>query len=142
MKVRDLIERFQRKAITAKVDETIRTVANRMVENRIGAVAVVGPDGSSMVGLLSERDVMRAISEYPYEVADLSIGQYATTRLRTCTQDDEAADVLATMLGQGFRHMPVVRDGIAKEDATSGDHLVAVLSIKDLAQALILEKPS
>ncbi len=78
--------------------------------HRIGAVVIRGA-GGRLAGILSERDIMRALSEHGAAALTLSVGQVMTRDVATCGEDDTVASIMERMTEGKFRHMPVVIKG-------------------------------
>ena len=78
--------------------------------HRIGAVVILGA-GGRLAGILSERDIVRALSEHGAAALDLTVGQVMTRNVATCADDESAASIMERMTAGKFRHMPVIADG-------------------------------
>lgn len=90
-------------------------------EKRIGAVLVTDQNGS-MVGILSERDIVRRMAETPGQTLPQKVEDLMTREVVTCRQSDPLIGVLRTMTDGRFRHMPVVSDDAQLEGiVTIGD---------------------
>jgi CBS domain-containing protein len=108
--------------LTVEPATTLVEAAARMHERRVGAVVVV--EGARLVGILTERDVLRAVATGGVEgpVAD------AMTRgPETIGPDETASQAAALMIHGGFRHLPVV----------DGDDVVGMVSIRDLVRVSV-----
>jgi CBS domain-containing protein len=96
--------------------------------HRIGAVLIRGA-GGRLSGILSERDIMRAISEYGAAALTLPVGQVMTRNVATCGEDDSIASIMERMTVGKFRHMPVVSKG----------ELIGLVSIGDVVKQRVGE---
>ena len=96
--------------------------------NRIGAVLIRGA-GGHIAGILSERDIVRALSQHGAAALALPIGQVMTREVTTCTEEDNVATIMERMTAGKFRHMPVVSKG----------HLVGLISIGDVVKLRVGE---
>jgi CBS domain-containing protein len=96
--------------------------------NRIGAVLIRGA-GGHIAGILSERDIVRALSQHGAAALSLPIGQVMTREVTTCTEEDNIATIMERMTAGKFRHMPVVSKG----------HLVGLISIGDVVKLRVGE---
>jgi CBS domain-containing protein len=96
--------------------------------NRIGAVLIKGA-GGHIAGILSERDIVRALSQHGAAALALPIGQVMTREVTTCGEDDNIATIMERMTAGKFRHMPVVSKG----------HLVGLISIGDVVKQRVEE---
>ncbi|MBJ6370261.1 CBS domain-containing protein [Sedimentitalea arenosa] len=125
-------------ASTAKVSDAAKVLA----DNRIGSVVVSDDDGQTAIGILSERDIVRELARVGRACLDESVGAYMTSKLVTCTSQDDAQDILGKMTEGRFRHMPVVEDGKMIGLITLGDVVKAQLAVlameKEALQGMIM----
>ncbi len=110
---------MSRPPVTATAEETFATVARRMRDNRVGSVIVV--DGERPVGILTERDVLRATGSGA-EPDGARVRDWMTADPDSVSSERTAADAFAALAEHGYRHFPVVDNGT----------LVGVVSIRDL----------
>lgn len=96
--------------------------------NRIGAVLIRGA-GGHIAGILSERDIVRALSQHGSAALALPVGQVMTREVMTCTEDETLGDVMERMTAGKFRHLPVVSKG----------KLVGLISIGDVVKQRVDE---
>ncbi|GAJ81039.1 hypothetical protein NBRGN_034_00630 [Nocardia brasiliensis NBRC 14402] len=113
---------------TVAPDTTVRSLLATLAEHNIGAV-VVTPDGDGIVGIVSERDVVRTLHARGAELLDTSVADIMTTDVRTCGPDDEVDSLRNTMTEHRIRHLPVVGEG----------RLVGIVSIGDVVKSAISE---
>jgi len=111
-------------APTASLTEAVQLLAER----RIGAVIVTGPD-NRVAGILSERDIVRTLSERGPAALDENVGAVMTRKVTTCTEADTIAFIMERMTEGKFRHLPVVEQG----------RLTGVISIGDVVKYRIEE---
>jgi CBS domain-containing protein len=104
---------------------SIADVARRMVERNVGAVLVLGED-ERLAGILTERDLMRAVARGVRDEA--LVGDCMTRDPETIAPDESTDHAAVLMIHGGFRHLPVVE----------GEAVVGMISIRDLV-ALVLE---
>ena len=98
-----------------------------MVERNIGAVLVL--DGSRLVGIMTERDLMRAVARgLP---ADAVVAEYMTKNPETIDPDDTTQHAAVLMIHGGFRHLP----GVERNE------VVGILSIRDLMRVALEDSP-
>ncbi|WP_114394329.1 CBS domain-containing protein [Oleisolibacter albus] len=109
--------------ITARPEDMVGTTAQLLSINRIGAVLVVDAAGG-IAGILSERDIVRALASYGAPVLQMPVSDLMTRRVMTCSPDDTVASIMARMTDGRFRHMPVLDRG----------RLVGVISIGDVVK--------
>ena len=88
----------------------LATAAKLLSKHRIGSVVILGA-GERLVGILSERDIVRALSEQGAGALALPVGQVMTRDVATCGEDDTVASIMERMTAGRFRHMPVVTNG-------------------------------
>ena len=103
---------------------TLADVAQDLASNNIG-VLVVTDEKNNLVGIISERDLIRAITKYGSHLIDVPVGDVMTRSIITCEPTESIADVLNTMSSHQIRHIPVL----------DGGKLVAMVSIRELSRA-------
>jgi CBS domain-containing protein len=111
-------DHMSRDLLSAEPTEAITEVAQRMVERDLGAVLVL--DGGRLVGIMTERDIMRAVARGLH--GDAVVGDYMSKDPDTIEPDDTTQHAAVLMIHGGFRHLPVVER----------DSVVGILSIRDL----------
>lgn len=99
-----------------------------LAAHRIGAVLIRGA-GGRIAGILSERDIVRALAEHGPRALALPVGQVMTREVETCSEDDTVAAIMERMTQRRFRHMPVMRSG----------KLVGLISIGDVVKERVEE---
>ena len=109
--------------LSVETSVSIIEVAQRMVDRNVGAVLVL--DDGRLAGILTERDVLRAVARGLDDAT--RVGDCMTTQPDTIAPDDTTEHAAVLMLHGGFRHLPVVE----------GDDLVGVISIRDLVPLLL-----
>lgn len=115
-------EVYQLPLLTCQAADRLTAVAQKMAAEQVSALAVV--DGSSVVGIISERDVTRAVAEET-DPRSVTASQYATTQLEVAMLDDDTQQIASRMLEAGVRHLPVMHD----------NELVGMVSMRDLLAA-------
>lgn len=125
MRIADVLRRKGSDVLTAAPSTTVAQLIGQLAERNVGALPVV--EGGSLVGIVSERDVVRRLHAGGAGVLDATVGDIMTTDLVTCTPADSAADLAGVMTNRRFRHLPVVDDGV----------LCGIVSIGDLVKARI-----
>ena len=99
----------------------LAAAAKLLTKHRIGALVVLGASGR-LAGILSERDIVRAIAESGITALQLPVAQEMTRNVFTCDVNDPINSVIERMTKGKFRHMPVL----------DNDHLVGMVSIGDV----------
>ena len=128
MKISDVLRYKGSEVITVKPDETVSTLLDLLTEHRIGAV-VVSTDGSSVDGIVSERDVVRHLGTDWTALAQRPVRDVMTKNVFTSARSDSVADVMERMTDKRIRHMPIVE----------GHELVGIVSIGDVVKRKIEE---
>ena len=113
--------------LTITPDAGVRDLLALLAEHNIGALIVSG-DGSSVDGIVSERDVVRHL-HHDGTVVNNTVGAIMTTTVETCAPDTLLDDLMKTMTEHRVRHVPVVDDG----------RLVGIVSIGDVVKNHIAE---
>jgi CBS domain-containing protein len=106
----------------------LAAAAQLLAARRIGAVVIRGA-GGRLAGILSERDIVRAIAENGAAALTQSVGQIMTRNVATCTEDDTIANIMERMTAGKFRHMPVMNNG----------QMVGLVSIGDVVKQRVGE---
>src|SRR5262249_16690091 len=88
----------------------LAAAAKLLSAHRIGAVVIRGA-GDRLAGILSERDIVRALSEHGVDALALPVGQVMTRDVATCSEDDTVASIMERMTAGKFRTMPVIVNG-------------------------------
>lgn len=129
MLIADILRRKGGEVVTVRTDSTVGEVISRLAERRIGALPVTD-DGRSIDGIVSERDIVRALAAGTPELTAVAVRELMTTPVHTCRREAKLPEVMALMTERRIRHVPVVDDGEA---------LVGILSIGDLINARLEE---
>lgn len=106
--------------VTVRPDETVERLLALLEEHRIGAL-VVSEDGETVVGIVSERDVVRHLHRDGAAVLLAPISQIMTADVRTCDLDVPIEELARTMTDARIRHVPVVVDGKLRAIVSIGD---------------------
>ncbi len=114
--------------VTIGPGATVGEAAALLSTRRIGAV-VVSDDGKTVLGILSERDIVRELGAQGVSCLKESVAEAMTTRIVTCTRAESAESVMQKMTDGRFRHMPVVENGV----------MVGLISIGDVVKARLDE---
>lgn len=111
--------------ISASPDESIVEVVDRMARNRVGAVLVL--DGTSLVGIFSERDLLTRVIGEDRDLHTTRVGEVATRKVVSIDADQAIRSVVETFRTHRVRHLPVVRDGRAVGILSTRDFLAMVV---------------
>ncbi|WP_075221002.1 CBS domain-containing protein [Acuticoccus yangtzensis] len=90
-------------------DATLAEVAQELSKHKVGALLIM--DGDQLVGILSERDIVRHIASAGAEALKVTASSVMTKSVQTASPDDLVDDVMQRMTSSRFRHMPVVESG-------------------------------
>lgn len=105
---------------TTQPHRTLREVANLLAARNIGAVVVADVQGR-VLGILSERDIVRAVATRGGDGLDDAVSIYMTTRVITASEEDTVLATVEKMTSGRFRHLPVVKDGQLAGIVSIGD---------------------
>src|SRR5690554_2784948 len=96
--------------VTIEPTATLADASKLLAKHGIGAVVVTGA-GQRIVGIVSERDIVRALAEHGDKALSLPLTEFMTRKVVTCTCAETIAGLMERMTGGKFRHIPVVEDG-------------------------------
>ena len=113
--------------VTVRPDTTVRDLLGVLAEHNIGAL-VVSEDGSSVDGIVSERDVVRRLNDDD-DTLEQPVSSIMSAEVRTCEGHDTVNELMALMTERRFRHVPVVKDG----------KLTGIVSIGDVVKSRMSE---
>lgn len=128
MQVSQVLHRKTGDIASVSPETPIPAVAAMLKSRGIGAVVVLGKDGD-LKGILSERDIVYAMSENVNGLGDLTAAELMTADVQTCRPAHDVNDVMRSMTQKRFRHMPVLDNG----------KLVGIMSIGDAVKSRIEE---
>ncbi|MBT8203571.1 MAG: CBS domain-containing protein [Acidimicrobiia bacterium] len=103
---------------------TLREVAQSMVKSGVGSVGVI--DGHELVGILTERDILRGVAD-DVELDSERAADFMTPAPDTFSPDVDVEEAASWLIETGYRHLPVMRDG----------ELLGIASIRDLLWAMV-----
>jgi CBS domain-containing protein len=128
MSVRAILREKGQRVVTVAQATTIREVVATLSREKIGVV-VVSDDGSSVAGILSERDIVKGLQEHGAKLLDLTARDLMTRSFTAAKLDMPILHVLDVMTQGRFRHMPVVDNGKLAGLVSIGDAVKARLDI-------------
>ncbi len=117
---------MSRDLLTIGPEVALREAARRMVERGVGAVVVL--EGERLAGILTERDILKAVGRGDEETS--SVGDWMTRHPDTIEPSDSTDHAAVLMIHGGFRHLPVVEGGA----------VVGILSIRDLMRVALADR--
>ncbi len=110
MSVEHILGEKGRDVVTISPEQTIGDVADMLSRHRIGAIVVTGEDGG-VLGIVSERDVVRAVADGGGAALQQPVGERMTRRVVTCGLAAGIDEIMGLMTNGKFRHVPVVEGG-------------------------------
>jgi CBS domain-containing protein len=106
--------------VSIKPEATIGELVRGLRDERIGAMVVSG-DGRTVLGIISERDVVRGLAERGPRILDLPVDELMTRNVVSCAPTDTVKHVMAEMTKRRVRHLPVIADGVLSGIISIGD---------------------
>jgi CBS domain-containing protein len=128
MNVEHILSEKGHEVLTIAPQTPLKEAARILSERRIGAL-VVSDSGSPVLGILSERDIVRALAAGGGAALDDPVSRYMTAKVVTCTRRSPINDLMETMTNGKFRHVPIVENG----------QLVGIVSIGDIVKFRVAE---
>ena len=120
MRISDVLRGKGSKVVTVEPGTDVRTLLGVLAEHGIGAV-VVSSDGRSIDGIVSERDIVRALAARGATVLSEQVSEIMTGEVQTCGPGAHIDELMRTMTQGRFRHVPVVVDGALAGIVSIGD---------------------
>ena len=112
-----------KKVHTCSPNETLQQVVEKLVAHNIGSLVVL--DGQKMVGIITERDILRAAAAHDGNFGSQLVRDCMTHNLKTVTADVEVTEVMGLMTEHRIRHLPILANG----------ELAGLISIGDVVKA-------
>jgi CBS domain-containing protein len=128
MNVAAILKLKGRNVVTIASEISLLDVARLLQEKRIGCIVIEGDDGK-VAGIVSERDIVRAIGQSGAKVLKEPVANYMTRAVVTAREADTIERLMSEMTAHHFRHMPIVERG----------RLVGIVSIGDVVKMRIAE---
>jgi CBS domain-containing protein len=128
MTVKAILSDKGRKIVTIEPTASLNAALHLLAQHGIGALLILGPD-RRIAGIISERDIVRALAERGAHVLDEPVGQVMTRKVVACNESETVAGVMERMTEGKFRHVPVVDQG----------RLVGIVSIGDMVKYRLQE---
>src|SRR5208283_2538968 len=120
MRISDVLRGKGTQVITVTPDTKVRHLVAVLAEHRIGAV-VVSHDGTTVDGIASERDIVRALARRGAAVMSEPVTAIYTAEVHTVTPETSLEEVMRIMTERRIRHAPVVADGVLRGIVSIGD---------------------
>jgi CBS domain-containing protein len=131
MKVKDILRGSNRRIVTVPPGETVEAAAQLLKAENVDALVVRDGDArdGTVIGILCDHDIARAVADHGAAASRMTVSMLMEWRLDTCGPGDLLPALLEKMDGCRPRHFPVL----------DGDHLVGVISPRDLIEAWLCE---
>jgi CBS domain-containing protein len=123
MTVKSILSGKGRDITTIEPNATLETAIAVLAQHRIGALVVLGPE-RRVIGILSERDIVRALAEQGAVALNAPLAQVMTRKVSTCNESDTVSAIMEQMTAGKFRHVPVVEQ----------ERLIGIVSIGDVVK--------
>lgn len=135
MNVEQLLGGKGHDVVSVQPHRTLAEAIGILSERRIGAVVVMGADGT-LIGILSERDIIRILGESGAAALDSPVSRAMTSKVVTCRNQTSVDELMEIMTTGRFRHVPVVENGRVVGIVSIGDvvkHRVAAIEAESQA---------
>ena len=130
MNVAQILKTKGRSVTTARPDTPLKDIADKLAAKKIGAIVIVG-EGGRVVGILSERDLVRVIAERGPAALSQTANEVMTHNVISCDEKRTLDELMELMTSGRFRHVPVVENGALVGLVSIGD--VVKLHMADMA---------
>lgn len=120
MSLLDVLNQKGKHVFTARAKDSVLDAVHSMVARNIGALAVLD-DSGRLVGIISERDVLRLLVQSPVNLATIRISDHMTKEVVTATLANSVDEALSVMSEHRIRHLPIVENGILLGMVSQGD---------------------
>jgi CBS domain-containing protein len=128
MTIKTILSQKGRDVVTIEPTATLAAAVRVLAERRIGALVVTGADGR-VIGILSERDIVRALAEQGSQVLIVPVSEVMTRKVVTCGESDTVGELMEQMTQGKFRHVPVLEQ----------NRLAGIISIGDVVKSRLEE---
>ena len=128
MRIREVLRSKGSAVFTISPEAAIAELLDVLAQHNVGAL-VVSADGTTVAGIVSERDVVRHLQDRGAEILGDAVSSIMTSTVTTCGEQDTVEDLMREMTNRRIRHIPVLRDGA----------LIGVISIGDMVKSRIGE---
>jgi CBS domain-containing protein len=128
MHVKNILSVKGSNVVSIEPTATLETAVRTLAQHKIGALLVLGPD-RRIIGILSERDIVRVLAEQGASALTQPLAQVMTRKVFTCSPSETIAVIMEWMTAGKFRHVPVIEQ----------DQVVGVVSIGDVVKYRLQE---
>lgn len=120
MRISDVLKgKARQDVVTIQPTASVRELVAMLAEHNVGAV-IVSDDGTTLNGIVSERDVVRRLAT-DAQTLDATVAEITSTALHTCEVEDAVIDLIKVMTDHRVRHVPVLTDGVLTGVVSIGD---------------------
>jgi CBS domain-containing protein len=123
MTVKSILLSKGREVTSIEPTATLESAIALLAQRRIGALVVLGPE-RRVIGILSERDIVRVLAELGPAVLSAPIAQVMTRKVSTCSESDTVSALMEQMTAGKFRHVPVI----------DRERVIGIISIGDVVK--------
>lgn len=120
MTVKAILDNKGHDVFTLGPNEPLSTAIKALADHRIGALVITNGD-KKIVGILSERDIVRALAKDGAEALNSPIRNVMTAKVRICNEHHTVNEVMGFMTDGRFRHLPVEKEGLLDGIVSIGD---------------------
>lgn len=138
MNVCHILQNKGRNVLTVCPHHTLLDVVDVLAAEVVGALVVID-DRGALVGIISERDIVRAIAKFGSNALDRLVADVMTRHVVTATESDSIDDVAAKMSAGRFRHVPILENGCLAGIVSSGDAVKYRLDLLESEQSAFRE---
>jgi CBS domain-containing protein len=128
MTVKGILSRKGSSVVTLEPNASLAVAIKLLAERRIGALVITGAD-HRIVGILSERDIVRTLADRGPAALGEPLAEVMTRKVVTCSDNETVCEIMERMTSGKFRHIPVVEQG----------RLVGIVSIGDIVKSRVEE---
>lgn len=128
MHVKSILEGKGSEVFTLTPQGSIADAARSLAQHKVGAL-VVSDDSKKILGILSERDIVKAVATDGSAALDKTVDDLMTRKVTTCAEESTVSELMSLMTEGRFRHLPVEKDG----------KLIGIISIGDVVKRRIAE---
>lgn len=111
-------------------DDFVSQVARELSIKRVGALVAVDPEGR-VAGIISERDIVRALAQQGQAISCLRVAEVMTTEVLVCHETDHVNRLVRSMTERRVRHVPVV---------DADHHLIGMVTVGDVVKSLLFDE--
>ena len=130
VKVKDVLAMREPRVVATTPEKTVQEVVDLLTREEVGAVMVRDWEGV-IIGIFSERDVVRGLASDREGLLSMEVGAVMTTTVASCGLEDDINDVIRMMAERRFRHVPVIE----------GRKIEGIISLRDLIEHRVLQVP-